>query len=373
MEIKFDEEKELENMNSINILNNQHCFFIKQEHSKIIISLSKDSNYIYEYCAFIDYKKKENEYEIIIRLYNIYGKESNNVKYNELLKLKRKIILNRLNFKNILGKMIYMLINSIFIKNTKFNILKNDLREITIIYELKKVKNNEENRIFGNKFVKNNKSKLILIINGISRKLKEKIIIKDTYNKNRIRVKIIEIKKISNLSNMFAGCNNITKISMISNLNTSNVTDMSGIFYNCELLEEIPDISNWNTSNVKNMSRIFYNCELLKEIPDISNWNTNNVRNMDGIFYNCKSLKEIPDISNWNTSNVTNMSYIFSNCKSLKEIPDISNWNTSNVINMSGIFEHCESLKKLPDISNWNTSNIINMSGIFQHCESLKK
>ena len=139
--------------------------------------------------------------------------------------------------------MIYILINSVFIKNTKFNILKDNLNEMTIIYEFEKVKNNEEIRIFGNEFVKNNKNKLRLIINGIHKELKESINIKDIYNKNRIRVKIIEIKKISNLSNMFAGCNNITKISMISNLNTSNVTNLIGIFGNCKSLKEIPDIS----------------------------------------------------------------------------------------------------------------------------------
>ena len=106
MEIKFDEEKELENINSINILNKQYCFIIKQEYSKIIISLCKDSKNIYAYFknkkinsniffAFINYKKKLNDYEIIIRLYNIYGKENNDVKYNELLELRRLIIFNK--------------------------------------------------------------------------------------------------------------------------------------------------------------------------------------------------------------------------------------------------------------------------------------
>ena len=125
MEIEFDADIELESMNSIENLNKLHCFIIGQEYSKITISVCKEFNHIHEYfknkkishnriCAFIDYKKIVNDYEIIIRIYNICGKENNKVQYN-LLKLKRMIIFNTnlLNFKNILKEMIYIQLNSI--------------------------------------------------------------------------------------------------------------------------------------------------------------------------------------------------------------------------------------------------------------------
>ena len=146
MEIKLEEETSLENIYSTK---KQRCFIIRQEYSKIVISLFTDTNYIYElfknkekvssniFFAFIDYIKKDNS-EIILNLYNIYGKENNNSgnNINYLLKLKRMIIFNRnlLNPKNIFKEMAYILINSIFIINSKFNALKTSLNQMTLIY-----------------------------------------------------------------------------------------------------------------------------------------------------------------------------------------------------------------------------------------------
>ena len=109
MEIVWDAEIDLENMNSIEILKNQYCFIIRNEYSKLIIQLCKVSKYIYEnyknkekiisnaFYALIDYKKIVNAYEIFIRLYNIYQKGYNNVVYfNYLLKMKRLIIFNKM-------------------------------------------------------------------------------------------------------------------------------------------------------------------------------------------------------------------------------------------------------------------------------------
>ena len=147
MEIVWDAEIDLENMNSIEILKNQYCFIIRKENSKVIISLSKFPHYIHENCknkekidsnifyAFIDYKKQVNVYEIIIRLYNNYEKGNNPVEYiNYLLKMKR-LVFNKigLNIKNIFKEIIYIQLNSIFIKSKKFNIFKDNLKKITLI------------------------------------------------------------------------------------------------------------------------------------------------------------------------------------------------------------------------------------------------
>ena len=225
MKIKYDEEIGFENVNSIEILNKQHYFIIEQENQNLIISLYKSPKYIYKYCknkkkiysnifcAVIDYKEKVDIYEVIIRLYNIYKIGNNDSRYiNYLLKLKRIFNTKRLNIKNILKEMIYIQINSIFIKNTKLNFLKDNLKEMIIIYEFGNKKINNNIRIFGNKFVKNNKNKLILIINGIKKELTESLKIRDIYNKNKIKIKIIQLKEIIDLSEMFAECNIITKI-----------------------------------------------------------------------------------------------------------------------------------------------------------------
>ena len=198
-------------------------------------------------------------------------------------------------------------------------------------------------RIFGEKFVENNKDKCIMIINDkeyiLSTDINKAIIKNESFE-----IKLKEIETITDMSYMFSNCENLPDI---SKWDTFNVKNMSYMFSNCE---NLPDISKWDTSNVTNMSYMFYQC---KNIPDISQWNTSNVTNMDFMFYHCTNL---PDISKWNTSNVTNMDFMFYECKN---IPDISKWNTSNVTNMNSMFYNCANL---PDISLWDTSKIDNFS-----------
>ena len=208
-----------------------------------------------------------------------------------------------------------------------------DVDEITIIYKIlkdeDKYKENEkeceyknEIRLFGDNFIKKNKSKCIIKYKGKKYALDEDLEIDNKEDK-------LEIK--------LCGINNIN--------------DLSDIFFNCDSFIYLLDISKWNTSNVTNMSYMFYGCSSLKSLPDISKWNTSKVTNMNYMFYGCSSLKSLPDISKWNTNNITQMIGIFSNCKSLKSLTDISKWNTNNVTNMIEMFYGCSSLKSLPDIS----------------------
>ena len=100
--------------------------------------------------------------------------------------------------------------------------------EITIIYNIKKSQRKEGKiRIFGENFVKNNKNKCKIKIEEKEYELMEEFNIK---NEERIKIKLIEIYKI---------------------------TDMSYMFYRCSSLSNLPDISKWNTNNVTNMSFMF--------------------------------------------------------------------------------------------------------------------
>ena len=140
-----------------------------------------------------------------------------------------------------------------------------------------KIKKEKRIKIFGKKFVENNKNKCKI-------KIKEKIIELNEYyeiNENE--------KKNEYLDILLIGIN--------------NVKDMSYMFYNCSSLSSLPDISKWNTSNVNNMSSMFYNCSSLSSLPDISKWNISNVNNMSYMFSRCSSLLSIPEISKWDTSN----------------------------------------------------------------------
>ena len=314
-----------------------------------------------------------------------------------------------------------------------FHLEENDKNEITLTYYIdnENINDNNDNylfeilteetlspfKIFGEKFVNNNKNICKIIIEGEENELCSYISPK-YYSSKKVEITLKNIFNISNMSYMFCGCQSLISISDNFEMNTNRVTDMSYMFCGCKNLEKLPDMSKWNTSNVENMSSLFCNCRA--EIPDISNWNTRKVTNMSYMFSGCTSLPE--DISKWDVSNVKDMCSMFrghlnessmfdfsiinnNNINNLRDIylscynfpniskinyqnlieigqifnyntfpslPDISKWNTNSLENMSSMFIGCMKLKSLPDISNWDTSNVTNMSGIFCNCESLE-
>lgn len=100
----------------------------------------------------------------------------------------------------------------------------------------------------------------------------------------------------------------------------SGITNMSDMFNSCGNLTEIPLI---NTSNVISMERLFRYCGNLKSIPLLI---TSSVTNMKEMFYNCSQLTTIPALY---TSKVTDMNAIFSSCGNLVSLPalDLSGIN----------------------------------------------
>ena len=165
--------------------------------------------------------------------------------------------------------------------------------KITIKY----IKKNEDSiRIFGEQFVKNNKEKLKIEIDGEIRELREYFINLKIRNKI-IKINIIGIETVINLSYMFYGCSSLLSLPDISKWNISKVNDISSMFCGCSSLSSLPDISKWNISNIKNISYIFCGCSSLLSLPDISKWNISNIKNINNIFCGCSSLLSLPDIS----------------------------------------------------------------------------
>ena len=399
---------------------------IKYKYNNIeIIEIKEDIDKIYEYIEIDDninndklYNNKniyiiENNNNDVIISYNIYN---NNLIYNNIFSLVLLIDNNKLIGINNENENILLLyiINKFIDENNKIkeqnNINKNKEKENKIIKDNNNTKLNEMTiiyninikdkiKLFGEDFVKNNKDKCYILIDI------QKIELCDYYylnnnqkNNNKLEIKLIETKSITNMSYMFYECTSLNSLPDISNWNTSNVTsmhsmfyqcisfnsfsdiskwdisnvtDMFCMFYDCTSLNSLPDISKWNTSNVTKMNSLFSFCTSLKSLPDISKWNTTNVTHICGMFNHCTSLNSLPDISKWNTSNVTNMSYMFSGCTSLNSLPDISKFNTSNVNYINNMFVACTSLNSLPDISKWNTINVTDMHYIFYECTSL--
>ena len=308
------------------------------------------------------YNDMVNNYNIETRNYHIL-KNITNIKLDEVFE-----DLNKINEEGHLFKKfenIYEIYNKMNCQN-----------EIIIQYL---PENSKKLRLFGTKFVVNNRNKFKIILNNQILELNDIIIINNDLRKYinskngilEIKLKINKNQNLIDMSHMFKDCSSLLFLPNISELNTFHVKDMSYLFYGCTLLENLSDISKWNTSNVTNMNYMFFNCYSLLSLPNISTWNISNCTDLSHMFSNCSSLKSLPDISKWKTNNVTNISYLFYYCQSLKDLPDISKWNTNKINNISYLFSCCISLTKIPDISIWDTSQVYDVSYLFYGCKSL--
>ena len=164
----------------------------------------------------------------------------------------------------------------------------------------------------------------------------------------------------------FHGQTKLTKITGISNLNTSAVKNMGVMFYNCSSLTSL-DVSSFDTRKVTNMSCMFEGCSSLTSL-DLSNFNTSNVTDMNYMFHGCSGLTSL-DLSNFDTSNVTNMMCMFYGCSGLTSL-DVSSFNTSEVTGLFRFFEDCSSLTNL-DISSFDTRKVDDMRNMFNNDKSL--
>ena len=274
---------------------------------------------------------------------------------------------------------IYALSEFLKLNDKEMKIIRDDafLNEMVIKYDVKE-DDEEKIKLFGSRFIENNKNKCKLVIRGKEQEIFEYLTLTNNMRKKgSVEITLKEIKKITNMSYMFGeetftnGCWSLSPTSNFSKWDTQKVTDMSGMFAGCQKLTAIPKISKWSTENVTDMSYMFSYCNSLESLPDLSNWNTGNVTDMRYMFSDCNKLSSMTNISKWNVENVVDIRYMFSDCKSLKSIPDLSKWNTKNVKDMSGLFYNCNSLTSMTNISKWDTKNVINMNSLFSYCSSL--
>ena len=272
-------------------------------------------------------------------------------------------------------------------------------------------------RILGKHFVKNNINKGKLIIKNKKYKLKEFFEINDDINENNIKISMILNNELSNASYMFKDCISLIELSLsygeefnnnydeelnenkeaiVSDFYINRKDDYYDSFYKNSKNSDT-EFSSLNFSEISQfeateddyneisennnliiykcnyiiLTGMFKNCKSLISMPDLSLWNINNSVDLSDLFYNCSSLSSLPDISKWNINNVLDISRMFFGCELISLLPDISKWNTSNICGVNGLFQNCNSLTYLPDISKFKTNNIIDMSFLFSGCISL--
>ena len=152
---------------------------------------------------------------------------------------------------------------------------------------------------------------------------------------------------VTNMNNCFSGCKNLTQAPVIPN----SVTNMNSCFFYCTSLTQAPVIPN----SVTNMNDCFIYCENLTQAPVIPS----SITDMRSCFNGCTSLTQAPVIP----SSVTDISYCFYSCTNLTQAPVIPN----SVTNMNNCFYRCTSLTQAPVIPN----GVTNMRYCFFRCENL--
>ena len=129
--------------------------------------------------------------------------------------------------------------------NIKTNNIFGSINIVTIIYNI----DGNEIKLFDDNFVKNNKDNFYLLIEGKKENLCSKWKINKT-DKELLIIKLIEIKTITDMSNMFSHCISLKNSPDIYKWDTKNVIDMSGMFYKCSSLKSLPDITKWDIKKV---------------------------------------------------------------------------------------------------------------------------
>lgn len=99
------------------------------------------------------------------------------------------------------------------------------------------------------------------------------------------------ITRPTSTENWFIGCNIMTEIQGLENLNTSEVTDMNCMFAGCSALTSI-DLSSFDTRKVTNMRAMFNICSSLQTIYVGDGWSTAALTSENqSMFSGCSSLK----------------------------------------------------------------------------------
>jgi len=120
-------------------------------------------------------------------------------------------------------------------KNYKYNEVT-ATNEIIIKYKIGK---EDKIRTFGDIFVENNKRNFQMIINDKNYELNSFYKIKDEKKNEILKIKLKQIKNVTNLSGMFEECFALIKLPDISKLDTNNIDNMECMFSECSKLSSL--------------------------------------------------------------------------------------------------------------------------------------
>ena len=157
---------------------------------------------------------------------------------------------------------------------------------MTMVYS-----NDDKIILFGEFFIKNNKDNCFLLINDKMNELCEEY---NIFNKKEkiIKVQLIEVKYIENMSYMFYDCLSLISVDM-SKWNKNKIKNLDYMFLGCQSLYNLSGISKWDTTNVISMNRMFLGCNQLEHFPNVFKRNIKNEikKNEILLIYNIRNVK----------------------------------------------------------------------------------
>ena len=213
-------------------------------------------------------------------------------------------------------------------------------------------KKDKKIKILGENFVIRNKYKCHLIYRNKKIALQKDISTKET-NNNEIKLKIIGLNAISDMSNLFHGCSSLLHFEKISTtLKYYKYLKESELEQDMIQEDGLFNYNDMNSDNSDNSEENKFN----------TNMNTQND--------NLKQIDSGEKITLTMTKISENMSFLFSDideaiCQLNDNVLEKTINNSSTIVNMSNMFFQCLSLKSIPDISKINTENVIDISNMF--------
>ncbi|WP_338231135.1 SLAP domain-containing protein [Companilactobacillus muriivasis] len=128
-------------------------------------------------------------------------------------------------------------------------------------------------------------------------------------------------------SYMFANMVNVTSITDLDKLDTSNTTTMEGMFKGDEKLTDL-NLSNSNLSQAENISHMFEDDSQLTTIEFSKSTGFKHIVNASYTFANCSDLKDLSAMTTWQASNATDLRAMFKNASSLTSLNlGVLNWS----------------------------------------------
>ncbi|WEV46604.1 BspA family leucine-rich repeat surface protein [Bifidobacterium sp. ESL0690] len=209
-------------------------------------------------------------------------------------------------------------------------------------------------------------------------------------------VKNLKLGSLNDMTEMFALDGDLKDVSVLGTWDTSHVTSMKGLFSGArgyqdespstESLTQLKGVDKINMKSVTDASQMFAYNQNLKSIGGIENLQVSNVNKIDSMFCDDWALTDL-DLHAWNTKNLKNMSDVFAMdigiyyghgmTGSEKKMPsqltsvDLSGWDTSSAENMSSMFSGCSRLTEIKGIPEWNTASMSSISAMFKNCYKL--